>query len=141
MKAEAVLAFLTFCFACATPDQQEVPKKTAVQIGTTAQTTLQWLDSAKDAGAITEGESIEIPFRFLNTGDHPLVISAVDASCGCTVAEKPEQPILPGEQGVIKARFNSAGRTGANHKSVTVMANTPEAMHEVHFEVQVNPKQ
>ena len=37
--------------------------------------------------------------------------------------KKPEQPIAPGETGVIKAKFSSEGRVGPNNKQVAVMAN------------------
>jgi hypothetical protein len=100
-------------------------------------TTIQWIDSAKNIGRISEGEKVEITYRFRNTGKQPLVITSVAPSCGCTVAEKPEQPVLPGEQGMIKASFNSLGRVGTNHKTLTVYANIPDASYLLTFEVEV----
>src|SRR5680860_207837 len=35
-------------------------------------------------GTIKEGEKVEHQFNFTNTGESPLVISNVQASCGCT---------------------------------------------------------
>ena len=93
---------------------------------TASYTTIEWVDSVHtDLGKISEGQSIEISWQFKNTGTKPLIIQNVTAGCGCTIAEKPEQPVSPGENGVIKAKFNSAGQ-GAGHvqKSVTVIANT-----------------
>ena len=49
-------------------------------------TTIEWLDSTFDKGTITEGEKIELAYRFKNTGDNPLIIENVQVSCGCTVA-------------------------------------------------------
>ena len=40
----------------------------------------------------------------------PLVVTDANASCGCTVPEKPEKPILPGEMGFIKIVFDIIGR-------------------------------
>ena len=71
-----------------------------------------------------EGEVPEITWRFKNTGDKPLVVINAAGTCGCTVAEKPEQPVAPGETGVIKAKFSSEGRVGPNNKQVVVTTNT-----------------
>ena len=86
-------------------------------------TTVQVIDSVYNFGKITDGEKVEYNFRFLNSGKNPLIISSVSASCGCTVPEKPEEPIMPGETGFIKVVFNSQGRVGNAHKDVTVRSN------------------
>jgi hypothetical protein len=87
-------------------------------------TTIEWLDSSRDYGRIPEGQKLDVTFRFRNTGTTPLVIGQVRPSCGCTVAEQPREPIAPGSEGRIKAMFNSEGRTGINHKTLFVNANT-----------------
>ena len=74
-------------------------------------TSIEWLDSTfKDLGQIKEGKQVEVSFRFKNSGTKNLVITDVTASCGCTIPEKPEKPFAPGEEGMIKAKFNSSGR-------------------------------
>lgn len=104
-------------------------------------TTIEWMETTKNFGKITEGEKVEVAFRFKNTGDKPLVIQHVQPSCGCTVAETPEKPIAPGEEGVIKGAFDSNGRTGMQHKSLSVQANTKGTQnHELVFEVEVVKK-
>jgi hypothetical protein len=45
------------------------------------------------------------------------------ASCGCTVAEKPEKPVMPGEIGHIKVKFNSDKKPGEAHKTLTITSN------------------
>jgi len=100
-------------------------------------TTIQWLDSAKQIGKVTEGEKVEIAYRFVNTGNQPLVIENVIATCGCTVAEKPAEPVAPGKEGTIKAIFDSHGRTGTQQKSLTVYANTEAMIHPLVFNVEV----
>ena len=77
-----------------------------------------------DFGDITEGAVESTTFKFKNTGDYPLVISAAEGSCGCTVPEYPEKPIQPGEDGEILVTFNSEGRPGIIDKHVTLRANT-----------------
>lgn len=104
-------------------------------------TTIQWLDSTKDFGKIEEGQKLEVSFRFKNTGDKPLVIERVQPSCGCTVAQQAPEPVAPGAEGQIKASFNSQGRSGINHKSLYVYANTKGTRsHALQFVVQVEKK-
>lgn len=87
-------------------------------------TTVQLIDSVFNFGKIKEGEKVTFNFRFRNSGKNPLVISNTSASCGCTVPEKPEKPIMPGEEGFIKVVFNSKGKAGHQDKNITVMSNT-----------------
>jgi hypothetical protein len=103
-------------------------------------TTIQWLDSARNIGKIKEGEKVEIAFRFKNIGAEPLVVNNVVVSCGCTVAGKPEKPVMPGEEGVIKATFDSNGRAGTNHKTMAVYTNTQMGISTLAFDVEVEPK-
>lgn len=106
-------------------------------------TTIQWLDSTfRDLGKVTEGQIVEISWRFKNTGNKPLIIVNTSASCGCTVAEKPEQPIAPGEESVIKAKFDSNGRPeGEQRKEVFVTANTKESpSHNLSFRLELVKK-
>ncbi len=105
-------------------------------------TSIQWVDSVqKDLGTIKEGQTPEISWRFKNTGDKPLVIENASGTCGCTIAEKPTEPIMPGEEGTIKAKFNSEGRLGPNTKQVVVQANTKNNKeHFLGFTVVVEKK-
>src|SRR6476660_4959924 len=87
-------------------------------------TSVMIIDSSYDFGTKSEGEVVEYSYRFKNSGDYPLVVTNVSASCGCTVPEKPEEPVQPGETGYIKVKFNSTGRVGEVHKTVTVQSNS-----------------
>ena len=86
-------------------------------------TTVQIIDSVYNFGKVTDGEKVEYNYRFKNTGNHPLVVLSATASCGCTVPEKPDAPIKPGETGFLKVVFNSQGRVGDVHKEITVISN------------------
>ena len=86
-------------------------------------TTVQIIDSVYNFGKVTDGENVVFSFRFKNTGNKPLIISSAHASCGCTVPEKPEQPIKPGETGYLKVIFDSKGRVGPVQKEVSVVSN------------------
>lgn len=86
-------------------------------------TTVQIIDTAYNFKPVMEGETVIYNYRFKNTGTKPLVIVEATASCGCTVPQKPEKPVLPGETGFIKVAFDSKGRVGEAHKTVTVISN------------------
>lgn len=105
-------------------------------------TTIQWLDSTnQQLGKVQEGQTVEISWKFKNTGTKPLIITNASASCGCTVAERPQEPVAPGAEGVIKAKFDSNGREGAQHKDVYVEANTKEnRSHRLSFALEVQKK-
>lgn len=87
-------------------------------------TTIEWLDSVQqNLGSITKGAVVEISWKFKNTGDKPLIIQDVRPACGCTVADKPTEPIAPGAEGIIRAKYDSENGSGAIHKEMTVLAN------------------
>ena len=96
-------------------------------------TTVQIIDSMYDFGKVNEGELVQYNFRFRNSGKNPLVISNVSASCGCTVPEKPEKPIQPGEIGFIKVTFNSERRPGEVNKSITISSNADPEFYELYL--------
>jgi hypothetical protein len=77
-----------------------------------------------DFGKIMQGETVSYPFKFKNSGKTDLIIADVSTSCGCTVPSYPKAPIHPGQEGVIKVSFNSAGKHGFQNKSIVVVANT-----------------
>lgn len=105
-------------------------------------TSITWLDTQeRDMGKMNEGQKLEVSFRFKNTGTKPLIISKVWAQCGCTVPETPKEPYAPGQEGVIKASFDSEGRGGTlNIKEVYVNANTDPVTNVLLFTVDVKKK-
>jgi hypothetical protein len=103
-------------------------------------TTVKMIDSNFVFGTITEGEKVAFSFRFTNTGSNPLVIFDATASCGCTVPEKPKEPIKPGEMGFIKVVFNSAGKRDHVTKDVTVTSNADPSFPTLKLEGDINPK-
>lgn len=78
-----------------------------------------------DGGEVLQGQVVEFPFRLRNEGKSDLLIESVKASCGCTAIEPTEKVIRPGSESVIIARFDTRGREGLQHKTVTVQTNDP----------------
>jgi len=136
MRSVAVLILLAAgLMACKSSDKKapgsgilkDPAKKEAISseqvMDTASFTTIEWLDSTYlDLGEQKEGKEQLISFRFKNTGNKNLVIENVSAQCGCTIPEKPEKPFTPGEEGVIKAKFNGSGHD-ETRKQVYVRAN------------------
>jgi Protein of unknown function (DUF1573) len=90
-----------------------------------------------DFGTITQGDTIMHVYNFKNTGNMPLVLSNVNASCGCTTPSYSKEPVAPGERGFITVKFNSKGKEGKLNKTVTAYANTKPADNTVSFKVEV----
>ena len=83
-------------------------------------------DKTYDFGTINQNDVIEHVFKFKNTGKNDLIIRKMKSSCGCTAASVGSKTIKPGEEGSIKAVFNSRGKHGQQHKSITITTNIPE---------------
>lgn len=91
-----------------------------------AQGVLKFKSESHDFGVVEEGIQAVHTFDAINTGNQPVVISNVQASCGCTTPDWPTAPIMPGATAKIKASYNSQGRPGVFNKSITVTSNTAE---------------
>lgn len=112
-------------------DKIAINNKLTQQVEIKDPTTVQAIDTAYDFGKVTDGEIVTYNYRFVNTGKKPLIVTNASASCGCTVPEKPEKPIEPGDTGFIKVKFNSEHRVGMAHKTVTVSSNAEPAFPEL----------
>lgn len=85
---------------------------------------IEFEEEVIDFGEISQGEKVKRMYRFTNVGESDLIISDAKGSCGCTVPRWPKQPIKPGQQGDIEVVFDSNGKMGRQHKTVTLIANT-----------------
>jgi hypothetical protein len=88
--------------------------------------TLAW-GTDKISTEVIEGEQTEVKaaFPFKNTGDHPVTITEVRPSCGCTTAVPDKKTYAPGESGEIAVVFHPGERTGKQEKYITVMTDEP----------------
>jgi hypothetical protein len=106
----------------------------------TSETEMTFETQKHDFGTITQGDKVVYDFKFKNTGKSDLVITGAKGSCGCTIPEYPKEPLAPGEDGVIKVSFNSAGKIGENSKSVVLSANVPEGKKILYIQSNIVPK-
>ena len=91
-----------------------------------AQGALNFETDNHDFGKVVEGTIATYEFKFKNTGNQPVVIANVQASCGCTTPDWTKTPVLPGKYGIIKTMYSSSGRPGVFNKTVTVTSNAIE---------------
>ena len=76
----------------------------------------------QDLGYILWRNPTTVTYAFTNTGDKPLVISNVTASCGCVNVDWTKQPIPAGGKGAVSAVFD-AEAIGHFYKEVGVYCN------------------
>jgi|TARA_B110000196_G_scaffold133195_1_gene115365 hypothetical protein len=83
---------------------------------------IEFESSTIDYGTIEKGADGVRVFKFTNTGDSPLIITNVKASCGCTIPKKPAKPILPGANGEIEVKYDTK-RVMPFKKTISVGSN------------------
>lgn len=133
---------LLFCFACgsdsnnnefqSTPTDGRISNADLIRNPVSPEGTTDTVNIAKfdfdeyeyNFGTVKTGEVVKKTFRFTNSGKVPLLITDARSTCGCTVADYPERPILPGEGGEIAVEFDTKNKEGHQHKPVTLTANT-----------------
>ncbi|MGE4285042.1 MAG: DUF1573 domain-containing protein [Phycisphaerae bacterium] len=87
---------------------------------------IQVSNPVKDLGEVKPHEVFDFTYDFKNTGDAELVISHVQATCGCTVPELADKNYAPGESGSVKVRYTASQREGAVTKHLYIHSNDPK---------------
>lgn len=108
--------------AVAAPMQPQLPAymEEAQNMETTR---VEWDEVVHDFGEIIEGEVAKHRYVFTNTGNHPVKLTRVKPSCGCTAPSYSQGEIAPGDSGYVDIAFNSRGKLGMQNKAVTVTGN------------------
>lgn len=84
--------------------------------------TMDFVEEVHDFGTIPQGKPVTNEFKFKNTGNEPIVIQNVRASCGCTTPAWTKEPVLPGKTGMVKATYNAAAAAPFT-KTITITSN------------------
>ena len=82
----------------------------------------KFVEEKHDFGKIPQGTPVSVEFQFKNIGKEPLILSAVQPTCGCTIADYTKTPVLPGADGKIKITYNAAFVAPFN-KTIVVTSN------------------
>jgi len=86
---------------------------------------ITWKEDVHSFGDIEKGKPVSHDFSFKNTTKQTILITKVQASCGCTATNYTKTPIKPGETGTVTATYNAA-TPGNFTKTVTVTTNDSE---------------
>ena len=94
-----------------------------------------------DFGSIREADGkVSHTFRFRNVSAKPVVIVAVQTTCGCTVPEYSKRPVMPGEEGEITLTYNPADRPGSFTRDAEVYAADRSVIAVLHISGSVVPR-
>jgi len=75
-----------------------------------------------DFGKIPQGKPVTTEFAFTNVGEEPLILTNVQPTCGCTIADYTKTPVTKGNKGIIKITYNAANPAPFS-KSIVVTSN------------------
>src|SRR5690554_3972715 len=95
-----------------------------------AQPSMEFNKTEHNFGTIKEEiGAVTTKFEFTNTGNSPLIIQRVSASCGCTTPSYTRQPILPGKKGTISAQYSTVRRHGTCNQTIRFYTNVPDTVY------------
>ena len=80
-----------------------------------------------DFGIIPRNKPVTKGFTVTNTGNKPLVISDVTASCACTATGWTKHPIAPGDTGTVSATFD-AKAMGRFYKTINIYSSAANSV-------------
>ncbi|MEX0811748.1 MAG: DUF1573 domain-containing protein [Chitinophagales bacterium] len=101
--------------------------------------TMDFEFSTYDFGELAAGDDASVEFTFTNNGTKPLIITNVKASCGCTTPYWSKEPVAPGEEGTIKAKYNTVGKNGGFNKPITITSNAEPSTTRIFIKGNVTP--
>ena len=61
-----------------------------------------------DFGKIPQGKPVTTLFTYTNVGQEPLIVTQVQPTCGCTIADYTKTPVKKGEACNLKITYNPA---------------------------------
>jgi hypothetical protein len=105
-------------------------------------TTVMWTPDTIRYGFIEEGTIVLDSFTVTNTGPNPYLVRDVRASCDCTVLQKPDYPLMPGESLTLRVEFNSAGKRGRTQPGIVVYDNSsPNLRNILYLDGEILPRE
>ena len=101
---------------------------------------LEFSEEKFDFGDIDNLNRVSKEIELKNTGENPLIIESVKASCGCTASSLTKKELEPMGTSTVTVSFNPKGRSGKQNKSVTFVSNDHEKkVKKIFFTANVVP--
>ena len=91
-------------------------------LGVVAQPQMTVASDIQNVGEVMFQQPKSVHFEIRNTGTEPLLLTAVNASCGCTQVTWPREPIAPGATAKIEAVYDAL-LLGTFQKELEVYSN------------------
>lgn len=92
-----------------------------------AERALIWEPTVIEIAAKEGDKEAEAAFTFNNGSETPVTIRQISTSCGCTTAAVDKKEYLPGESGIVRAKFLFGDRKGHQQKTIIVKTSEAEA--------------
>jgi len=120
MKKLFLLSVLAVLYSVVMVAQEYVPQTNNIaELSKTGKQEVSWETMDMKLNTIEYRVPKEVRFTMTNTGELPVLITNVKASCGCTKVKYPKQPVQPGESVSLKVTYNAA-KKGKFYKTVSV---------------------
>lgn len=100
---------------------------------------IRFEDQKFNFGMVRQGQIVKIEYYFSNTGNQPLLISNIEVTCGCTVADFPHHPVPPGDTALVLITFNTKDKYDRQDRTVKVISNALNSPSELRFKGVVLP--
>jgi hypothetical protein len=122
MKTRSILLSLLIVTLPALSQEQTVPVFAQVS----------WEKTSFDLGKIEQNKAVKVVFKFKNVGSIPVQVKGVSWGSNCSILQYPNQPVLPGETGLVEIEFD-AKVVGFVSKSIKIKMNTETPETELYF--------
>ena len=104
--------------------------------------TFKPVEKTHDFGTVYEKDGKKVTvFELQNNGKQTVVISNVNTSCGCMVADYTKQGIRPGEKAKVKVTFDPDHKEGNFVKQVVLLLNGGKEYVRLWVKANIIPKQ
>lgn len=94
---------------------------------------LTFEDTKHSFGMVKEGEIVNLEYKYKNTGGAPVIITEVKVTCGCTTVDFPKEPIMPGQSGSIKVKFDTKNKYDRQDRTIQVISNSTGSPQDLRF--------
>lgn len=108
------IASTVFFSSAVTPNEAQTPKPV-----------MQLTETIHDMGKVVETDGkVSYTFNIQNTGNADLLLTRVQGTCGCTVADWTKTPIPAGKDGIVSVSYDPKNRFGDFNKKFSIFSNS-----------------